>query len=518
MIKSVLSFIKNHKYTLGIIGILLIAFFFRFYHLYDLQYYSYDDELYTMLLKRIAVDKKLVLLSPSPKLGISLGSFWHLLSAPILKLSGFDAVKMLSLGSAIGVVTTYLLYFVGKELGGKKVGLIAGFLYASSFLMSLADRRWWQLTFDPFFVTLSILSIIKMVKGRLIYSLPLAICISFAWHADPTLAIIALATLICFFIFRMPVWHKSYLPAIIIILISLSPFLLSEIRHPGSVSYPIQEMLGRFGKPTDASDQVTVPVGDIAIGLAHSLFATPSRSAEEYMYPHTASGGPQINILLQIVSLLLFLFPIYLLFKGNTEQKKPLTILYVFFTSTIIGILITNLVFKFTIYQYYFGVIWPVLFLLAAFTLDYLIKQKPVWMWVGLMSLIFLVNVYALSLSSMRYPLNQKADTANFIASQLSPEPFSLQLLGNDIHLSGGGMGGVLTLQGRFPSNQNYYFFDWFYKAFSLYNVPIVEEAALNQKVFVYPQSYQPDWSSLKISTPSVSYNTGQINVAIYKK
>lgn len=511
-------FLSANRDRLLIVTILFIALFFRTYKGSQLQYYSFDDEMHTMVLRRIAIDKKLVLVTPNPTLNISLGSFWHLLSAPLLYLADFRPQRLLLFGSFLGVLTTFMVYLTGKELGSKPVGLIASFLYASSFDMSLADRRWWPLSLNPLLVTLSVFSISKMVKGKLGYAALLAISMSFAWHADPTLIIISVAAAISFIVFRLPLICKQYLIAIFMLLISLMPFLIFELRHRGAISYQIKEVTSRIQLSTQAKP-VPVRFSDINIGLTHSLFSTPSQLAEEYLYPHIGSKGPQVDIFASLLSFILFIFPFYMLLKDYGEQrKKSLIILYIFVGATLAGIVIANLVFKFTIYQYYFTVVWPILFLLSGYTLAWLITKTQI-IAVAVASVIFATNIIALVKSSMRYPLNTKVRAANFIASYVSGQPFSLQILGGDIHLGGGGLGGILALKGLFPWNRDYYIYDWLYRAYSLYNVPVDESSSkFEKRIFVYPSTFKPNWTDYQLATPSATFKTGSIAIAVFNQ
>jgi len=119
-------FTKVDKILIFILG---LAIFFRFFRLFDFQYWSVDEEIFVAVVRQIAVNHKLILTSPNVAIAVSLGSFFHLLSAPIFLLAGLTASKILFAGSVLGVITTLAVYKTGKELGGLFVGRVASFLY-----------------------------------------------------------------------------------------------------------------------------------------------------------------------------------------------------------------------------------------------------------------------------------------------------------------------------------------------------------------------------------------------------
>lgn len=504
---------------LGVLIVLLLSIFFRFYRLVELQYYSFDDEVYTLVVRKIVILGKLIFLSPNATLGVSFGSFHHLLSAPIFWFAHLDPIKILSFGSFLGVVTTFLIYATGKELSGKRVGLFASFLYATSFLAALSDRRWWTLSLNPLLITVAIFSLIKIMKGSYFFTLPLVITASFAWHADLTLAVIPLAGLLFFIFFRVPILHKKYMWALLYLLFSFSPFLVFELFHPGAISHPWAELFQRFGKPR-ASEFSRVPFLDIhsvILGISNSLFASPSQTGEDYLVPHIAAVSPDVPLILKLIALLLFFLPILSLTNKKNANQASIKLLVIFFCSSIFGVIATSILLKHFIYQHYYITIWPALFLLAGFTLSNLFQRKYFYLSMGILLLVLHSNLSTLIHTGLKYPLFEKMQVVNYGLSKLTNEPFSLQVLGGDIYLDSGGFGGLFALKGRFPSNKSYYYFDWLYRSYSLYEVPIRDDNYISQKIVIYPRTFQPLWSDLGVATPSAIFEVGMMKTAISK-
>lgn len=509
---------SNIKYLTGVVVVIAIAIFFRFYKLLELQYYSFDDELAGAMMWRFLVNKKLMLLGTTATLDIPLGSFWYWLSAPVYKLVNFNPVALLTFGSALGVMSTYWMYWVGKRLGNNRIGLLASLLYAGSFLTALLDRRWWILSINPIFVMLAIYALKRMIDGKLRWALPLVVTVSFAWHGDPTLAIIPVAAIISFLAFRLPVKTRDYIPALIWLLASLSPLLVFELRHPGAITTPYLKLFSRLsqsgGWGYEHPDRWLTPA-QVILGMARGFWAKPTQTAEDYLYPFSDSSSLDFSWAVKVTILVLILWPMYLL-KKDRQVRKTLAVVYIFVAAFLIGIIVVNSVAKVRVALHYYLTIWPVLFLLSAFTLDWLVKQRQRLIVVAFLGVFLATNFNALAKSRMQYTLTDKMKLMAWVADNLEPKPFSFYPL-EDVHLYGGGLGGILMMHKLFPSNRSYYGFDWTYQAFSLYQVPVVDEDKFDQRVVVYPDWLEPDWTVYEGVVPVQNFQTGKMKAAILR-
>jgi len=110
-----------------LIFILLVSAFFRLYKFHQFQYFSGDEEIFYFLVRKI-VEVKPVLVVPNAQLSTSIGSFFHLLSAPLFYLTMGSPVIMSLFASILGVFTTYFVYVAGKIILDKRLGYIASFL------------------------------------------------------------------------------------------------------------------------------------------------------------------------------------------------------------------------------------------------------------------------------------------------------------------------------------------------------------------------------------------------------
>lgn len=497
--------------------VIAIAIFFRFYKLLELQYYSFDDELAATFIYNLVVNKKLILVGTTATLDIPLGAWWYWLSAPIYMLASFNPVKILTFGSALGVIATYGVYWVGKKLFNQRIGLLGALLYSGSFLTGLFDRRWWIVSINPILLMVAVYSLKQVVEGKLKFALPLVVAASFAWQGDLTLAIIPLAIVISFMVFRLPVKTRAYLPALIWLIISVSPLAIFEWRHPGAVTTPYLKLFNRASSGEQSYNQTgdLLTPGQIVLGVTRGFWSKPTQTAEDYIYPFADSSSLDFSWAAKVVVLFLILFPFYLGVK-QWVARKTLGLMYILVTAFLIGIVGANVLTKVRISLYYYLTIWPILFLLAGVTLSWWWEKKQKLIVVAFLTLFLWSNLQALVNSRMRYPLNQKMKLINLVADNLEPKLFSFYPL-EDIHLYGGGLGGILMMHNLFPSNRNYYGFDWTYRAFSLYQVPVVDEDKFDQRVVVYPDWLEPDWTVYAGVAPAQMYQVSNMKAAILR-
>lgn len=490
------------KEFIVVLLILLLAFFFRFYRLTELQYWSTDDEIFSAVVLRMIFLGQPTLVSPNETMGFSLGSFLHLLSVPIYLVSNLNPVIILAFGSVLGGATAVLMYFTGKELTGKKTGIFAALLYSSSFLMSLADRRWWPMTLNPLLSLVAIFSVSRItIRKDTRFFLPLAIAVSFAWHADPTLAVIGLFILISLIVFR-PNWNVRHITlAGIYLFISVLPLIIFELRHPGSISYPVVHF---FTNPQ--THRSLVPLWQVIestlTNLTRGFYLPLDHAADRYLLYCLHCPLPPVPWYVQLCVFASFLAPLVF-----WRRQRGVLVLALFLGAFTFGISLYIVFFHQTVYQLFFTILWPCLFLLSAVTLSKLFSKNPLFAVVPLL-LFFAVNLQSLMGSRFRYPMSDKMAVSNFIAKSVvsNKNGYSLLLDGDGTLLSG--VGGLLYFQKLFPGNLTYYNgWDWIYRAHSLYETA-VSDPGPELTVMVGNKSS-------RIFTATPEYTSGNLGVLI---
>ncbi len=91
---------------------------------------------------------------------------FYLLSGFFLKIFGYNLVSARMLTALCGVATTVLLFFIGKDLANKYVGLAAGFLFAIFPLAVLYNRWDFDYNLLQLFATFTLLACVRFYKTR----------------------------------------------------------------------------------------------------------------------------------------------------------------------------------------------------------------------------------------------------------------------------------------------------------------------------------------------------------------
>lgn len=463
---------KNKKNYLLLLLVIIISIFFRFYNFYQLQYWSGDEEIASAVVRRMIVERKIALVSPNATIASSLGSFFHLISVPLFLISSLNPVFVLLFMGVYGVGTSILLFQIGKQVKDERLGFIISFLYSSSFLMGLFDRRWWPLSLNPFLTTLAIYSLLKIILNKqYFYSIFLAIAVGFAGHADPSLTVIFVATVIAFMYFKIKLLKKENLLGVVVLLMFIAPLLIFEVRHQGTIFAPLAKAFERTTTITGTKDLRLINP-DMAISTFTRLFfPRPSQFAENNFCYCPLYDSPLMPNITKIITLLLILLPLYYLFKNNnSKQKSFLILLYIFISAFTIGSILFSLSYNNAFHQHYFTVIFPVIFLLAGYSIYKLTKKNNFFLYL-ILSLYFVINSYALVTSSFRYPLSDKNKLVLEIVKNLNNKNFSLYVTG-DAYFHGGGFTGLFVLNNKHPKKSYIYpFYDWMYRSHSLYTV-----------------------------------------------
>ena len=458
--------------------ILALAAFFRFYNFLEYQYWSGDEEILTAVIRHIIWDRSPILIIPNSNLGFGLGPFFHYLLTPFYFVTSFNLPIVTALASIIGIATTYLMYLAGKELKDRKLGLIASFLYSSSFLMALFDRRLWPLTLDPFFAIFTVLILSKVIKRNYRLIPLLAMPIGFSFHSDPTLLVLLISILLIWVIYRLPIINKNVLFLLFGIGIFIAPLVLAEIHYNGAVTKPIVQSLAR---PLRGENVTNFGFNYFNVNTLPKIFSkiiwtAPNNFIEqEFCYCNTPKE-PLFPISI-LISFVVFAVSFLALFRYKSYgfRREVNTILWVILISFFAGLLVYNRLFKGIFNEHYFVVILPILILLLSQTF-YLIYLKYRIIFFLFIATYLILNFHTLLNSNVKYPLYKKIALVKSSLNIVGNDKFSLYSSGNP-YIHGGGWTELYTLE-KHPAVKSYWydFLGWIYAAYSLYPGPTQKE------------------------------------------
>src|SRR3989344_2040617 len=156
-----ISCIKLHKLEFAIITlILVVAAFLRLYKIDQYLTFLGDEGRDVLIVKALLERGDVILIGPPTSIGnMYLGPLYYYLMALPLFVTGFNPVGPAIMVAVLGILTVWLVYFVGKQFFKTNVGLIAASLYAVSPVNIFYSRSSWNPNPMPFFALLTFYSL-----------------------------------------------------------------------------------------------------------------------------------------------------------------------------------------------------------------------------------------------------------------------------------------------------------------------------------------------------------------------
>jgi len=402
--------LRRHRWEITAVLVLLaIAAFLRLYKIGDYMTFLGDEGRDMLVVKRMIVDHKFTLLGPTASVGgFFLGPIYYYFMAPFLWLFNFDPAGPAVMVALFGTATVLLVYFVGKSFFNIRVGFLSASLYAVSPLIINYSRASWNPNLVPFFSLVVIYSLWRAVSGKPIWLFPAGMSFGVLFQLHYITAFLLPVALFFLLIFgRRKSYLRYYFFAVIGFLITFSPFLLFEIRHGFPNSRSMYQFIF-FGQETGFAGQNFYSIiTDVVFRLFNRLV--------------TLNVDRLASILIAL-SLPLFFWRWY-----RTRNT----------VFTLLGLWLTFGVFLFGFYQkgiydYYFGFMYPLPFILTASSLDWFVcRAKLFWVPVTLLVLtLFYVNLKG---APIRFPPNrqmaQARSIAEFILEKAQGQPFNFALI-----------------------------------------------------------------------------------------
>ncbi|MBI2309840.1 hypothetical protein HYU89_02990 [Candidatus Collierbacteria bacterium] len=244
--KKFLNWLKDNW---GLVLVVIIGGLLRFYRLQDLTTFGGDQGIDYQNVARMVVEKRLSLLGPVTHVGVFLGPLYYYLLIPFFLIFKFDPIATPVMFGLFGTTTVGLVYILAKlllrpGLAGQGQAFVDIFVFLTALLYAVSpvilesSRAPSQPHLIPFFATLLLISIVRIVEKR------------DKWW-DWVLTGICLASVIQFHFLAFPLWiftaiilvvskglaplsgarpYKIFLLAIPAVVL-LFPWFLFEIRH-----------------------------------------------------------------------------------------------------------------------------------------------------------------------------------------------------------------------------------------------------------------------------------------------
>ncbi len=438
----------SKKYNLILIFILALASFLRLYKISEYMTFLGDEGRDVLVVKHI-LQGEFTLLGPRASAGdFFLGPIYYYFMAPFLFIFKFNPVGPAVMIALMGILTVFLIYKVGAEIFNKNAGLIAAALYAISPIVIAYSRSSWNPNPMPLFSILTLWILLKAVQkksNRLFILSGFLLGIAMQLHYLSTFlgAIMLVFILITGLFFSDKKTRTKKIQGLIYdyfriflgFIAGLSPFLFFEARHGFPNTKTILSFIFHSGEVTGGGKFFSI-IGDVwfrIFGRLMTNFPPPEQ---------VAIGAHQniavwyyLTILLGVTACLFFAFSVWPTVIKNEKTKLPVILLAVW---AILGVLLFGF-YKKSIYDYYFGFIFPVPFLLVGNLISGFLGKKLLFKILGLIILAVLLVVNILAAPFRSTPNNQYGQVkriSEFVLSKTDNKPFNFALItkGNSDH------------------------------------------------------------------------------------
>jgi len=441
--KPLFRFLVKNYDKIIIFIILIIASFYRLYHIMDYMTFLGDEGRDALVVYNI-LHGNLTLLGPTASVGgFFLGPIYYYFMAPFLWLFNYSPVGPAVMVALFGIATVWLIYKVGKEFFGSPVGLIAAGLYSISPLVVTYSRSSWNPNLMPFFSLLILYLIYKAIKSNsiklfIISGILLGITLQLHYLAVFLGVIILFYMLLFQFVYSkinfVSKILKQYLSIFLGFIVGWSPFLAFEIRHEFLNIKSIFNFVFHSGDTGGGSHFFTT-ISDV-------FFRIFGRLIGNFPSPEKITLGQYLGIslwyyLILILGMLSVGFLIYKVMEGyklksSDFAKTSLLLIWFIFGVGLFGF------YKKPIYDYYFGFMFPLPFFIVGLFIKGL-WQKNIGRIMGVLIILVLVwlnNLTPPFKASANGQLNQAEEISRFVIDKTGNEPFNFALMtgGNSDH------------------------------------------------------------------------------------
>lgn len=410
-----MKFFQNKKALLSsiiLIAIIGIAAFFRLYKINEYMIFLGDEGRDVLVVKRMIVDHKLTLLGPITSVGsMYMGPVYYYMMVPALALSGLNPVGPAIMVALLSIATVFAVYYLGNRYFSKTVGLIASFFYAISPLAIIQGRSSWNPNVVPFFSTLMLLGLYKVIiEKKEKYMALIGVMLGILIQLHYTSVYLLITVVASILITKTKISLKAIGICFLGWLAAFSPFLLFEVRHEFTNIRAVLNFLttGSETQGTDISRMVHI-FQDVVVRMFWRLLVIVNAELTE---------------ILIIASVVVIGFVTY----KKKEKINELLILLMWFLS---GVLAFSL-YGGIIYDYYFVGMFPIPFLVFGIFIDKIRLWKPVGICIAI-ALVVALTVFNLQKNpdwlEPNNLMNNTQTISNFINKKVDGKKYNFALL-----------------------------------------------------------------------------------------
>ncbi len=404
-----------------IILILLLSALFRFYRFPELFHWTMDEDYWSYLPYNIATGYHFPAIGGHiAGTGLYAGPLFIYLMALPAKIFFGNPLGFGYLVAGLGVLNTFLIYHVAQKLFSHRAAIFSAFFYASSFLMAIFDRHYWNASLTPIFTTLTIWFLFEVKQKKYLFCFPLAFTLALAFHAHGTGMALLLFTIVTWLVFRLPINRLVFLGIVLFFVLQL-PLIFFDLRH----DYKNTRALISYGVIGDQRLTIGERVGNIVSGFSQASARLIYFPAKDLALEQTL-GLPEQYARLRGTAPI-FISPLLLVFIVFTLSRWKNNLGVKFCSLLIISTLVGLLIYKDKIPEYFFNPTFVGIFLLLGYFLGE-IWQNRIVRFALVLSIIsfFYFNFQNLLTVKHSFSYQTRLEAVKKVITAVGNKPFSL--------------------------------------------------------------------------------------------
>lgn len=418
--KTIINFIKKNKFESFLVVILVaLALFLRLYRISEFMTFLGDEGRDLRIVRDLITHGNLVFIGPMTSVGnMYLGPLYYYMMAPALFLSGLNPVGPAVMVALLGVLTVWLVWFIGRHWFGRTAGFLAALFFAISPVAIIYSRSSWNPNPMPFFALISIWGIYQVWREKKYFWLPivgLSVAAALQMHY---LGLLLLPALGIFWLFSLlaikdnPGQRKIFLKMTVIsgilFLVLMSPLALFDLKHNGMNFKAFQSFF--------SDRQTTVNLNPVR---SDRFIPIINMTSSDLLLARQEAFSPLASLVLVLLSLVVF-------FKA--KQKSALKLLFSWLGFAWVGLS----VYKQHVYIHYLGFIYPAIFLLMGVILSFLLQKKIIFQVIGTLLVSYLVYLNLANSPAFGSPnrqLQRTEQAVDLIIQESKGLPFNFGLI-----------------------------------------------------------------------------------------
>ncbi len=422
---------KNRNEFFIILGIILIASFFRFYRIDQYMTFLGDEGRDAIVVKKILTQFDFPLLGAPTSVGnMYNGPLYYYMMATSMAIFWLNPVAAAGMVALIGVSTVGLIYYLAREWFGKQAAAVSALLYAVSPVNIIYSHSSWNPNPAPFFALTAILGLYKSHKTK-----------SYLWMVLTGTAVAFATQMHLLALILLPITGLIWLNelrekkegankvknfwtgfglSIIVFLFLMSPLVIYDFKY----NYQNYNAFTTFFLGDRATTVNLNPLN--TLGRIIPIYS------DNLINRYIAGGQFYLTVMVSIIVVVPVLFFLYKLIRLK-RFDWPFFVLSVWFLGGVFGLSL----YKQTVYDHYSSFLNPAVFLLFG-SVIYLVnlgdlKSKKFYLKAGFILLSVILIFVNLQKNPLLDPPNRQLqktqEIAKYIISKSGNKPFNFALI-----------------------------------------------------------------------------------------